>query len=66
MLGKTYLVVGGSSGIGLATAKKLHKRKAHVIIASRSKDKIKFACENIGNIRAESVDISDESSIRDW
>lgn len=61
--GKTYLVVGGSSGIGLATARKLHEQNAHVIIASRSENNLKSARDKIGNIRTESVDISQESSI---
>lgn len=43
--GKHVLVVGGSSGIGLATAEAFAKRGADVTIAARSKDRLEAACE---------------------
>lgn len=41
--GKTFLITGANSGIGLATAKALVKRKARVIFACRDIEKAKAA-----------------------
>lgn len=37
------VIIGGSSGIGLATAKQVIEQGAHVIIAGRSEEKLKVA-----------------------
>jgi NAD(P)-dependent dehydrogenase (short-subunit alcohol dehydrogenase family) len=37
------VVIGRSSGMGLATAKLLARKGAHVVIASRSKEKLEAA-----------------------
>src|ERR1700741_2779147 len=47
--GKRVVVVGGSSGMGQATAKELAAQGAEVIIASRSKEKLKSAAKAIGH-----------------
>lgn len=48
--GKTFLITGANSGIGLETARALVKRKARVIFACRDINKAKAA---IADIRAE-------------
>ena len=40
---KTFLVTGGSSGIGLVAVEILASRGANVIIVGRSEDKLKLA-----------------------
>ncbi|XP_064076985.1 retinol dehydrogenase 14-like [Vanessa tameamea] len=45
--GKTFLITGANSGIGLETAKALVKRKARVIFACRDIDKAKQAIAEI-------------------
>lgn len=45
--GKTVYIVGGSSGIGLATAKILSAKGAHVIVFARRKDHLESALEEI-------------------
>ncbi|MBW3494086.1 MULTISPECIES: SDR family oxidoreductase [Bacillus] len=47
--GKQIVIIGGSSGIGLATAKQAIEQGAHVIIAGRSEEKLKIARELINN-----------------
>ena len=48
LAGKKVVVVGGSSGIGLATAELAKAQGAEVIIASRSADKVKAAATKVG------------------
>ena len=57
--GKVVYVVGGSSGIGLATAKALAAEGAHVIIFARRKDRLEQA---LGEIKAAKVSTSQRFS----
>jgi NAD(P)-dependent dehydrogenase (short-subunit alcohol dehydrogenase family) len=61
------LIIGGSSGIGLATAQLATERGAHVIIAGRSKSKLDAAVATLQTASAPAlaiaVDITDASSI---
>lgn len=41
MLGKHYIVTGGTSGLGLEITKRLIKKGAHVTILARNKEKYK-------------------------
>ncbi|MGI5143131.1 MULTISPECIES: SDR family NAD(P)-dependent oxidoreductase [unclassified Streptomyces] len=47
--GKTAVVTGGSTGIGLATAARLASEGAHVFITGRRKDALDRAVESIGS-----------------
>lgn len=62
--GMTALVTGGTSGIGLATAKLFHDCGANVVIASRSKGRLDQAAEHIGDdgarLECVSGDVSSE------
>ncbi|NLI26372.1 MAG: SDR family oxidoreductase [Acetobacter sp.] len=49
--GKTALVTGGSSGIGLASARKLLEQGARVAITGRSQDKLDKAVADLGGDR---------------
>ncbi len=58
------LVVGGSSGIGLAVAKAAAGEGAHVLIASRSAQKLENAKAQIdGDVQAWPMDFSEEKSV---
>ena len=48
------IVLGGSSGMGLATARLLAAEGAHVVIASRSREKLDAALRVIGG-RSEAI-----------
>ena len=48
LAGKKVVVVGGSSGIGLATAELAKAQGAEVIIVSRNADKVKAAAAKVG------------------
>lgn len=61
---KRVLVVGGSSGIGWATASAFAHAGAKVTIASRSEDKLKDVANAIGHdVAWVSLDITDDASV---
>ncbi len=58
---QTVVVLGGSSGIGLATAKAATAEGARVIITGRSRDRLQSAQKQIGgDLKAVSLDVCDE------
>lgn len=65
--GKTILVVGGATGIGRATAEMAAEYGAHVILASRSQDKLEKAASQIGRgTEVRPVDMTDEDAVKTW
>ncbi len=63
--GQKIIVIGGSSGIGLATAKMAGAEGATVIIASRSEEKLRKAADQIqGRVETITVNVMDENSIK--
>jgi NAD(P)-dependent dehydrogenase (short-subunit alcohol dehydrogenase family) len=63
---KTVLIVGDSSGMGLAVARKSSRSDARVVIASRSPEKLKAAAQKIGgNVHWQVVDTTDEVLVSD-
>jgi len=60
--GKKVVVVGGSSGIGLATAELAKSEGASVIIASRSAERLRAAAERIG-ARGIEADVTSDASV---
>jgi NAD(P)-dependent dehydrogenase (short-subunit alcohol dehydrogenase family) len=65
---KHIVIIGGSSGIGLATAKQAIEQGAHVIIAGRSEEKLKFAREVITNNHLQTyvLDNQDKNQLQDF
>ena len=62
--GQHVLVVGGSSGIGLATAKAAVEAGAHVTIAGRSEAKLELAVQALGHgAVGKPVDAMDDASV---
>src|SRR5512139_19558 len=62
LAGKKVVVVGGSSGIGLATAELAKKEGAEVIIASRSAEKLSAAAAKLG-VKAVQADVGSDDSV---
>ncbi|MBI2009753.1 MAG: SDR family oxidoreductase [Candidatus Chisholmbacteria bacterium] len=63
--GKTALVTGGSSGLGLSIAKQLLQEKVKVVICGRSQAGITKATKQLGtsNLVAEACDVSNFSQV---
>jgi NAD(P)-dependent dehydrogenase (short-subunit alcohol dehydrogenase family) len=64
LAGKKVVVVGGSSGIGLATAEMAKAQGAEVVIASRNAEKVKAAAAKLG-AKGMIADVTDDKSVGD-
>src|SRR3954451_13312522 len=60
---KRVIVVGGSSGIGLATAAHLRAAGASVVIASRSLAKLEKAEQILGKLEKHALDVTQDSQV---
>ena len=67
--GKVVMITGGSSGIGLATAKKAAEAGAHVVIVARDPEKlaeaqkeIEAVCKHGGRVFTYSAEVGDEAA----
>src|SRR5512141_1592353 len=64
LAGKKVIVVGGSSGIGRATAELAKAQGAEIIIASRNADKVKAAAAKLG-AKGIPADVTSDQSVVD-
>ena len=63
--GRTFLVTGASSGLGLQTARILAHRGAHVVLAVRNPEKGEAAAATIdGDVAVRRLDVADLGSVR--
>jgi NAD(P)-dependent dehydrogenase (short-subunit alcohol dehydrogenase family) len=69
--GKKVVIIGGTRGLGFATAEMALEAGADVVVASRSPEKVRTAKERLvargrGSVAAECVDGSDRAAVRDF
>jgi len=67
--GKIAIVTGGSTGIGLATAKRFASEGAHVIVTGLRQAELDAAVSEIGNatgIRVDSSNMAELDALFDW
>ena len=62
---QSVVVVGGTSGMGLAIARLAASRGAYVTVASRSPDKVAAAASELG-VTGQPLDTTNEASVRDF
>jgi NAD(P)-dependent dehydrogenase (short-subunit alcohol dehydrogenase family) len=61
---KRVVIIGGSSGIGLAVAGETASQGAEVVIVSSNAERVRESAKSIGgNVRGEAVDVSDEKAV---
>src|SRR4051812_20818003 len=63
--GASVVVIGGTSGIGLATAKLAKEAGARLTIAGRDKDRLAAALDELGgDAQGATLDVADERAVQ--
>jgi len=61
---KRVVILGGSSGIGLAVAEQAASQGAKILIASSNAERVQRAVESVGgNAQGQTLDLSDEQAV---
>ena len=64
LAGKRIVLIGGSAGIGLATAKQAAKLGASLVIAGRTAERLEYAVSEIdGPVETHQLDATDETAV---
>ncbi len=64
LAGQTVVLIGGSAGIGLETARRARAEGADVIITGRNPDRLEQAALDVGAQRTAAFDASDPAALR--
>ena len=59
LAGQTVVVIGGSSGIGLETARRARSEGADVVLAGRNPDRLEHAAREVGALSSAAFDATD-------
>ena len=63
LLGQTVVVIGGSSGIGLKTARRARAEGANVILTGRDPGRLQHAASELGALSSAAFDAADPASL---
>ena len=63
LAGQTVVLIGGSSGIGLETARRARAEGADVVLTGRDPDRLKQAAEEVGAHRTAAFDAGDAAAL---
>ncbi|MGA9491265.1 MAG: SDR family oxidoreductase [Mycobacterium sp.] len=64
--GQTVVVIGGSAGIGLETARRARAEGADVIITGRNPDRLAHAAQDVGAQRTAAFDANDNAALKSF
>src|SRR6516164_6737476 len=63
LLGQTVIVIGGSAGIGLETARRARAEGANVILTARNPERLQGAASELAALRTAAFDANDPASL---
>jgi NAD(P)-dependent dehydrogenase (short-subunit alcohol dehydrogenase family) len=63
LLGQTVVVIGGSAGIGLETARRARAEGADVILTARNSERLQRAASEVGALRSAAFDANHPASL---
>ncbi len=63
LLGQTVVLIGGSAGIGLETARRARAEGAYVILTGRNPDRLNEAAQAVGAQRTAAFDANDSAAL---
>lgn len=66
LMGQTVVLIGGSAGIGLETARRAQTEGADVILTGRSADRLQAAAEELGVQRTAVFDANDADALQSF
>ena len=64
LLGQTVVLIGGSAGIGLETARRARAEGAEVILTGRNPERLQDAAQVVGARRTEAFDANDATAVK--
>ena len=64
LLGQTVVVIGGSAGIGLETARRARAEGADVILTGRNPERLKHAAHELGALSTAAFDATDPAALK--
>ncbi|KAA0100532.1 SDR family oxidoreductase [Mycolicibacterium sp. P1-5] len=64
LAGQTVVLIGGSAGIGLETARRARSEGAYVILTGRNAERLQAAADEVGALRTAAFDANDSGSLR--
>jgi NAD(P)-dependent dehydrogenase (short-subunit alcohol dehydrogenase family) len=66
LAGQTVVLIGGSAGIGLETARQARSEGAEVILTGRNPDRLEAAAAEIGAVRTAAFDANDTQALQQF
>jgi NAD(P)-dependent dehydrogenase (short-subunit alcohol dehydrogenase family) len=64
LAGQTVVLIGGSAGIGLETARRARAEAAEVILTGRNPDRLEQAAQDVGAVRTAAFDATDTAALQ--
>src|SRR4029434_8812963 len=66
LLGQTVVVIGGSAGIGLETARRARSEGAEVVLTGRNPDSLEHAADEVEAASTAAFDVGDADALKSF